>query len=325
MMTVELSGTIQQTINRIPRDNKETVRLLLPPGTYRERVEIRVPSLILEGESPDNTVIVMDYHASENLADGERRGTFRSYTMFVGADHITLRNLTVRNDSSPRREAEQALALYENGDDFLAENCRFESFQDTLFLGPLPKKELQPKGFTGPGEFSKREIMHQHFTHCVIAGDVDFIFGSGAGYFESCRVISKSDDYEKDLFRRGEKDALGYVCAPSTYEGEPYGFIFQNCSFEGDELPKESVYLARPWRDYGKCVLINCRMDAHIKKEGFHDWNKKKAREECFFAEYGSTGEGAGRKRVSFAKMLRQEELKQYETDTFNLYFRCKK
>ena len=313
METRQITGYIQQLIESISRQNDETIRICLPPGVYRERVEIRVPNLILEGENPDNTIIVTDYHASEILPNGERRGTFRSYTMYVEADHVTLRNLTVRNDASPRREAQQALALYENGDDFRAENCRFESSQDTLFLGPLPKKELQPKGFTGPGEFLQRKIVRQYFKDCVISGDVDYIFGSGAGYFKNCRIISVSDSLERESFQNGEKDTLGYVCAPSTYEGEPCGFVFQNCSFESDDLPKRSVYLARPWRDYGKCVFLNCRMDGHIKEEGFHDWNKENARLNCYFAEYASFGEGAKGKRVSFAKQVKEEELVKYE------------
>ena len=324
METRQVTGYIQQLIDSISRQNEETIRICLPPGVYRERVEIRVPNLILEGENPDNTIIVTDYHASEILPNGERRGTFRSYTMYVEADHVTLKNLTVRNDASPRREVEQAVALYENGDDFHAENCRFESNQDTLFLGSLPKKELQPKGFTGPGEFSRRKIMRQYFTDCEISGDVDYIFGSGAAYFENCRMISVSDPYEIEAFEKEKKRALGYVCAPSTYEGEPYGFVFRNCSFEACNLPKRSVYLARPWRDYGKCVFLNCRMDGHIKEEGFHDWNKPKAREECYFAEYTSSGEGARGKRASFAKQLKEEELSRYERNIYDSYFQNK-
>ena len=107
METKQVTGYIQQLIEGISRQNKETIRIFLPPGVYRERVEIRVPNLILEGECPDNTIIVTDYHASEILSNGERRGTFRSYTMFIGADHVTLRNLTVRNDAAPREHTGQ--------------------------------------------------------------------------------------------------------------------------------------------------------------------------------------------------------------------------
>ena len=37
-------------------------------------------------------------------------------------------------------------------------------------------------------------------------------------------------------------------------------------------VEKGSVYLARPWRDYGLCSFENCTCGAHIAAEGFINW-----------------------------------------------------
>ena len=109
--------------------------------------------------------------------------------------------------------------------------------------------------------------------------------------------------------RKGEIN--GYVTAPSTYEGQKYGYVFRDCRFTSD-CPPESAYLGRPWRNFAKCVIINSEIGAHIRKEGWHDWDNREAWETMFFAEYGNYGEGAGAERAPFVKMLTEEEAAEY-------------
>ncbi|MCR4814229.1 MAG: pectin methylesterase [Lachnospiraceae bacterium] len=316
MITLRVLDSIQRTINSIPKDHVGTVRIIIPKGVHKERVDIEVPRLIIEGEGMEETVIRENYHASEIFSDGTRRGTFRSYTMRIDAEDVEIRNLTVENSSGDRKRAEQSMALYADGEGFRAVNCRIMSEQDTLFIGPLPKKEIHPGGFQGPGELKERKMLHQFYKDCEIIGDVDFIFGSGAAYFENCMIRSISEENFIEEFRKGNAENLGYVCAPSTYQDERIGFVFDSCDFVSN-LPKRSVYLARPWRDYGKCVFLNCNLGEHIKEEGFHDWNKENARKNCFFAEYRSKGPGAEGKRADFAKRLSEEEAAEFSKSSF--------
>ena len=44
----------------------------------------------------------------------------------------------------------QAIAVYAEGDNITFKHCKILGHQDTLFTGPLPLKEKQPGGFTGP-------------------------------------------------------------------------------------------------------------------------------------------------------------------------------
>lgn len=283
--------SLSEAIASIPADTGEPVTVFLEAGIYHEKVTIQRPFITLIGESAETTIITYDDCAKQLMPDGSRKGTFRSYTMFLDSHNITLTNLTVRNASFPRSRAGQAIALYADGDRILVKNCRLESYQDTLFTGPLPPAPLSPGGFTGPKEFARRIVGRQCYEDCYICGDVDFIFGSATAYFERCEIASvASEVLAPDS--EGNTAVYGYATAASTPEGYPYGYVFHNCRFTGT-VPDRSVYLGRPWRDYARTVLLSCYLGPHIRPEGFHDWNKPDARENCFYAEYQSYGPGA--------------------------------
>lgn len=255
----------------------------LAPGTYRERVEIRRARLTLEGAGREATRIVFGLGAKMPAGDGTLLGTFRTYTMLVDADDVTLRDLTVENDAGDGREVGQAVALYADGNRVRVLDCALLGRQDTLFAGPLPPREMQPGGFIGPKQFSPRRVGRQYYRDCLIAGDVDFIFGGGRAFFEGCEVRSLS---------RGE-NPNGYVTAASTPEGEPYGLVFSACRFTSDGCAPATVFLGRPWRDWAQTVLVNCELGAHIKPEGWFDWNKPHAREVARYVGAGLAGPGA--------------------------------
>lgn len=304
-------STIKEALAGIPQDTCEPVTIFIRPGVYYEKLELSRPYVTLIGESAESVVIAWGDHANQLMDDGSKRGTFRSYTMLLQSHDITLSALTIRNTSAPRSKAGQAIALYADGDRLAIKDCRLESFQDTLFTGPLPPNPLTPGGFTGPGEFRERIVGRQFYQNCRICGDIDFIFGSATAWFEDCEIKSVySEPLTPD--KDGNPPVYGYVTAASTYEEYPYGYVFHHCRFTGTS-PKGSVYLGRPWRNYARTVLLNCHLGSHIKKEGFHDWNKKEARSSILYAEYQSTGEGAAPEgRAPFVKQLTCAEASAY-------------
>lgn len=91
-------------------------------GIYNERVEILVPDIEIEGESPENTVLVSAVYARMKGDDGEKLGTFRTYTMLVNSDRFTCRNMTIANSSGFGSAVGQAVAVYAEGDGILFEN-----------------------------------------------------------------------------------------------------------------------------------------------------------------------------------------------------------
>ena len=87
--------------------------------------------------------------------------------------------------------------------------------------------------------------------------------------------------------------------------------MFNKCRFTSD-CPDASCYLGRPWRNFAKCVIINSDIGAHIRGEGWDDWNKKEAWDTMFFAEYNNSGAGAGMARAPYVRMLTSEQAREY-------------
>lgn len=293
-------NSIQQAVDSIPAGTPETI--YIKKGIYKERVEVRKNNISFVGESTDDTIITESYYARMIMPDGSKRGTFRSYTFFVYADNFTANNLTFENAAGFGDEFGQAIAVYAEGDNITFRNCKILGHQDTLFTGPLPMKEKQPGGFTGPTIDGIRRVVHQLYEDCYIAGEIDFIFGSATAYFKNCTLFALNRNQEINAF----------YTAPSTYEGQAFGYVFESCTFTGN-CPPKSVALSRPWRIHAKTVLLNCSYSDQIIDEGFTDWNKPESHETVYYAEYNGHGEGfKPEKRAAYVHQLNESEAALY-------------
>lgn len=293
-------NSIQQAVDSIPAGTPETI--YIKKGIYKERVEVRKNNISFVGENTDDTIITESYYARMIMPDGSKRGTFRSYTFFVYADNFTASNLTFENAAGFGDEFGQAIAVYAEGDNITFRNCKILGHQDTLFTGPLPMKEKQPGGFTGPTIDGIRRVVHQLYEDCYIAGEIDFIFGSATAYFKNCTLFALNRNQEINAF----------YTAPSTYEGQAFGYVFESCTFTGN-CPPKSVALSRPWRIHAKTVLLNCSYSDQIIDEGFTDWNKLESHETVYYAEYNGHGEGfKPEKRAAYVHQLNESEAALY-------------
>lgn len=303
-ITLTADSSLQNAINRLPQDGTP-VTIHLKNGVYREKVALNRPNVSLIGEDPGKTVISWDDHALRIGSDGEKMGTFNSFTILIGAPDFYAENITFENTAGPGKKAGQALAAYVDGDRAHFRNCRFLGWQDTLFTGPLPQKEGIPNGFKGPRQDMPRVNTRQYYENCYIQGDVDFIFGSATAYFDGCTIVSN------DL----HQEVNGYLTAPSTPENIPYGYVFSHCRMISGCAPG-TVYLLRPWRNHAKAAFLHCDFGAHIHPEGYHDWNKPESRDTMVCAEYGNHGPGASLEhRAPWLRVLTQEEAKSYQRE----------
>ena len=238
----------------------------------------------------ENQTYTGKHYGKEDHEDGRKYGTFRSYTVLVDGDNVTFRNCTFENSSGPGKQVGQAIALYIDGNNIHLENCVLRGHQDTLFLAPLPPKEIIPGGFLGPKQFTPRHDRTVYFKDCIIEGGVDFIFGGATAYFENCEFKSVEE---------------GYVFAPSTPEYIPVGFVAKDCRFTAtSDVPEKSCYIARPWRIYGKVRLENCYLGEHLHPQGWDDWGKEESHETVEFVEIGSYGPGANSIRPAYVQVL---------------------
>lgn len=269
--------TVQEAFDAVPDFRKNETRILLKPGSYKEKLVLAASktNVSLIGENAESTVLTYDDFAQKKNKFGEEMGTTGSTSFYVFGDGFYAKNITFENSSGP---VGQAVAVRVDGDKVVFEKCRFLGFQDTLY----------PHG----------DRSRQYYKDCYIEGTVDFIFGWSTAVFENCEIFSKKGG--------------GYVTAASTEEATEYGFVFIDCKLTSDG-EAASVYLGRPWRDYAQTVYINTEMGAHIKPEGWHNWNKPNAAKTSFYAEYGSAGPGANAsERASWANQLTKEEATKY-------------
>lgn len=300
--------TIAEAVAALPADGAEPAVIRVEPGIYEEVVEVRRPNVTIRGMGrPEETVLQFGNYANMLMEDGSKRGTFRSYVCLLDGDGNQLENLTIRNTAFPRKKVGQALALYADGDGIRVRNCRLESYQDTLFTGPLPPTPMSPGGFVGPKEHDERKLGKQIYEHCTISGDVDFIFGSAMALFRDCELLSRNGLTQAD--QAPETGILGYVTAASTPEGASAGYVFENCRFTNVDCPKGSVYLGRPWRNFAQTVLIRCELGEHVHPQGFHDWKKAEARETIHYGECQNFGPGADASgRADFVRRIKEQE-----------------
>lgn len=254
-----------------PRDDLQAVFdradpgevLQLAPGDYRVKAAIFTPKLTLRGAGAERTRIVWDDFAKKLDETGTEYNTFRTWTLAVCADGVTMEDLSVVNDSLHPEVKGQEVALTVYGDNFVMERCRLTSTQDTLFLGPLPDDLIARYDGFLPDHLRRSKPCRQRFSRCLIEGTVDFIFGCGQALFDECEIRSLADARD-----------IGYAAAPAHARSQTEGFRFQRCRFTAEDgVTPGSIYLARPWRDYGMCVFDRCTYGPHISPLGFDKWN----------------------------------------------------
>ena len=261
--------------------------IYIKKGTYKEKVIIPqwLQNIELCGESREETVITYDDHANlrmdgnywptelkaQLLEMGNRPnlGTFRSFTVRIDGNDITLKNLTVENNAA---KLGQAVAIHTQGDRLRFLNCRFLGNQDTVYTG-MPRTRML-------------------FDSCYIEGTTDFIFGPSTAWFENCDIFCKADSY---------------ITAATTPQDADYGYVFNRCRITAAPSVSQ-LYLGRPWRDYGYTLFMNCLLPREIRPEGWHHWEKHRE-QTARYLEYNNHGEGAATdKRVGWSRQLTKKE-----------------
>ncbi len=288
--------TLQEAVDAVPYEESAVIHIAA--GVYEERIFCEKKDITLEGESAENTIITWNDGALDIHPDGNKRGTFRTATLFVGGQKAVLKNLTIRNTAGDGRLVGQALALYADSDRVYAENVVLEGHQDTLFMSPLPVSERQKNGFYGPRMLTARKLTRQYYKNCRIVGDVDFIFGGADVLFEECDIINRDREHaldedpnagqDKDQIGQTKDFVNGYITAPCGSK-DNLGMVFVDCFIHGEEgCGQGSVFLGRPWREEAQATFINCRYDSSISPYRFSGWGAvTKDEPDTSFAEYG--------------------------------------
>ncbi|MDB5456037.1 MAG: pectinesterase [Caulobacter sp.] len=259
-------------------------QILVRRGVWREKLTVDRPDVRLRGEGRGVTVLTYDAYAGQRDPNGKTWGTSGSCSVTVTAPGFQARDLTLANGFDYNRDREGsggaqavALGLVRDADKAVLERVDLTGYQDTLLVN-------------GP-----RAV----FRDCLISGGVDFIFGGGRALFAGCEIRSR--------FTPGKVEQ-GYLAAPSTPRGQPFGLVFDHCRLTREAaLPDGSVYLGRPWRAggdpnrRGAAAFLDCWMDRHIAEVGWTQMGFSAPNgqrlflrpEEARFSEFHSRGPGA--------------------------------
>ncbi len=269
--------TVQGAIDLVPANNAQPVTIAVRPGTYTGIVYIpsNKPFITVRGDDRDGTVI--QYANNANL--NSNRALFG-----VDAPDFTLENITLWNTTP--HGGSQAEALRGNNQRILLNRVNLKSFQDTLWL--------QGTGMV---------------TDSYIEGDVDFMWGYGAVFFQNCELRSVTSGGYYTQIRNGQNQN---------------GNVYVNCRLTAPP-GVSGDYLARidPTAfPYSQVAYINCRMGPHIASAGWLLNNSNSAPNVRFW-EYQSTDlSGAPldvSKRLAVSRQISDAEAAQWSDPAYVL------
>lgn len=243
-------ATVGAAIGSLPNGSSTPTRINIRAGSYYEKLAIGGRShLCLVGESAETTILTYD---DNNASAG---GTSASASTTITADDFSAAHLTFAN--SRPLGSEQAVALLCDGDRQQFLDCRFTSYQDTLY--------------TKNGS--------QYFRDCYVEGNVDYVFGGATAVLENCEVRNISSG--------------SAVAAPNTASSTQYGIVFLGGRLTAtSNIAAGSIALARPWGADGMAAYLGVELGAHISAPGWTDMSGNDPANARFW-EHNSTGPGA--------------------------------
>ncbi|MES1188540.1 MAG: pectinesterase family protein [Myxococcales bacterium] len=285
IVTVGPSGasftSVQAALNSLSKTNTTPTQIRIAPGTYKEKLTVQVPNITLCGQTGKASSTILTYSDNANTSNGNggTLGTTGGASTNMTASDVSVENVTFAN-STPLGGS-QAVALLVSGNQVQFRNCRFLSFQDTLYVRKAK----------------------QYFRDCYMEGTVDFIFGDATAVFDNCTV----------------KNVGGGTAAtaPNTDQAVPYGLVFLGGQLTADASVKaSSVALSRNWGAYGAAAFLHTTLGAHISAAGWSPMGTNTL-DTARFSEYKNTGPGASTAgRAPQGKQLTDQQAASYTLST---------
>ncbi|KAH6685445.1 pectin lyase fold/virulence factor [Plectosphaerella plurivora] len=280
--------TIQAALNALPASNKIVGTVFIYPGTYNEQ-------LIL---AKAGTTILLGYSS----ASGD-----------CSQNQVTI-NFNKGIDTQADASNSDSATVYATGNYLQAVNINFANTFGTatnfasLGFGVKSSKYASLYGCQVYGNQDSLLINGFFFaSNSYIEGNIDMIWGSGAGYFLNSTIAPNRDG----IALTANKRATNTTAA---------GFVFDQCTITPAKSAKySSISLGRPWNLYARVAYVDSYLDSSVKAAGWDQWTKSDPRTaEVVFGEFANDGPGSGlSSRASFATKLTAETAAQFELANF--------
>ncbi|WCJ42886.1 Plant invertase/pectin methylesterase inhibitor superfamily [Euphorbia peplus] len=275
--------TITAALEAIPESHKGRYIIYVKEGVYDEQVTVSRANITMYGDGSQKSIIT----GNKNYKDGVQ--TFRTASFVALGEGFIAKAIGFRNTAGAVKE--QAVALRVQADRAIFQNCRFEGYQDTLYV----------------------QAHRQYYRSCVISGTIDFIFGDAAAVFQNCLI----------QLRKPLKDQKNIITAQGRVDKhETTGIVLQTCKIKADKELKEKVksYLGRPWKKYSRTIVMDSTIDDLIDPKGWLEWEGDFATDTLYYAEYNNQGPGANTKdRVKWPgfHVIAKDEANKYTVESF--------
>jgi pectin methylesterase-like acyl-CoA thioesterase len=279
--------TVQGAIDFVPINNTQRVTITVKKGLYNEinYIGSSKPFITLQGEDRAQTIIAYSNNNNFNTLSGNNRAMFGCDASDFILQTITLHNTTPLGGS-------QAEAFRGNALRILLNRVNLASFQDTFLINGT-----NASGFV---------------TDSYIEGDVDFMWGSGAVYFQRCELKALN---------------AGYYTQIRNGAGQ-YGNVYVDCRLTGAAGLTSGVYLGRidptPGNfPYSQAMYLNCAIGPQVNPVG---WllNNASSSTTVQYWEYRSTDLNGGTldvsKRLSSSRQLTDAEAALYRNPAVILH-----
>ena len=219
--------SVQGALDATPARGAKT-EIDIGPGTYFELVHASGKSNVtLRGADRKRTVILGTNN--DNLNGGTAK---RALVSIDGSQNIQIEQLTIHNLTPQGGSQAEALRL-DKCEQCVVRHADILSLQDTLL-------------WTG----------RIYANDCYIEGNVDFVWGYGAAYFDKCEI--------KTVGR------AGYVVQARNMPGAG-GYVFVDSKITAGSGISKIVLARIDAAEYGgsQVAYVNCQMGDHIAPEGW--------------------------------------------------------
>ncbi|KAI0379580.1 pectin lyase fold/virulence factor [Hypomontagnella monticulosa] len=280
--------TIQSALDALPTSSKVTATVFIYPGTYEEKLVL----------SKSGTTIFLGYSTSP----GDYSQNQVTITYNAGVD--------TQSDASNSDSA----TVYATGNYFQAVNINFANTFGTatnyasLGFAVRSSKYASLYGCQVYGNQDALLINGYLFaSNSYVEGNIDMIWGSGAGYFLNSTIAPNRDGIDLTADKR-------------TNSTTAAGFVFDQCTIKpANGASYSSISLGRPWNQYARVAYIESYLDSCIKATGWDQWTNSDPRtDNVLFGEWANYGPGSSTSgRASFATQLDASSAAQFQLSNF--------
>lgn len=287
--SVTTYNTIQSALNALPTSSKATPAVFIYPDVYEEQLVLnRSGTMIFVGYSNltfdyTSNQVTIQYNAGVDTQADQSNSD--SATVYATGNYFQAININfVNNFGTAKTYASLGFAVKSSKYAPLY-GCQVKGNQDALLING-----------------------YLFASNSYIEGNIDMIWGSGAGYFLKSTIAPN-------------KDGINLTADKRSMNTTAAGFVFDQCTVvpSTGAGTMSDISLGRPWNSFARVAYMDSYLDSCVTAAGWEQWSSSTPNTDAVvFGEYGNYGPGASTaQRASFATKLDDSSVSQFQLSSF--------